>query len=143
MPLAEYLKKLFSLAQTLHRWAGALAAVDQGRREKVANYAEKVADTLSRAADALARLEANPLDRLAARQALKELGRISGYIETMVGVLKHHLDGRKLAGVKRRLEQLGAGGLDNHEALRKSGARSDRLFAAEGYFRALADSLRA
>lgn len=143
MPLTEYFKKLLKLAQTLHRWAGALALIDPGRREKVAIYAEKVAYTLARAADALARLEQNPADRLAARQALRELGRISGYIETIVAVLKHHLDGRKLAGVKRRLELLGTGRLEAHKGLLDAGIRADRLVTAEGYFRALADSLRA
>jgi hypothetical protein len=71
---------------------------------------------------------------------VRELGRITGYLETLVGVLQHHLDGRKLAGVKRRLEQLGPG----RGGLRAAhGLRIDRLLAAEGYFRALADSLRA
>jgi hypothetical protein len=143
VPIPDYLKKLFDIAQSLHRWAAAVAAIDAGKCEKVAAYAEKVADTLGRAADAMTRLELNPGDVPASRQALKELGRITGYIETMVGVLKHHLDGRKLAGVKRRLEQLGTHELNDQEALRKSGTTSGRLFAAEGYFRALADSLRA
>lgn len=143
MPISDYLKRLFAIAQSVHRWAAAIAAIDAGRCEKVAIYAEKVADTLGRAADAMSRLEQNPGDVPASRQALRELGRITGYIETMVSVLKHHLDGRKLAGVKRRLEQLGTHELNDQEALRKSGTTSGRLFAAEGYFRALADSLRA
>jgi len=58
-------------------------------------------------------------------------------------VLQHHLDGRKLAGVKRRLDELGPsrtpGGREPQQSAK---IRVDRLLAAEGYFRALADSLR-
>ena len=57
--------------------------------------------------------------------------------------MRHHLDGRKLAGVKRRLEQLedpSRDALGGAQALR---LQIDRLTAAEGYFRALADGLSA
>ena len=63
-------------------------------------------------------------------------------LETMVGVLQHHLDGRKLAGVKRRLEQLGSQRIDGDFQAPVTEIRIDRLLAAEGYFRALADGLR-
>jgi hypothetical protein len=64
-------------------------------------------------------------------------------VEDIIRALDRHLDGRKLAGVKRRLEALAA-----EEPIRAAirGAdiqRVDRLLEAEGYFRALADSLRA
>ncbi len=142
MHLLEYPKRLLSIAETVNRWAGALAALDRTRRAKVARYAEAIAETLGRAARFSARLAAAPDDKAAQRGVFREFGRITGYLETLVGVLQHHLDGRKLAGVKRRLEQLGprrtSGG---HEAPAAS-IRVDRLLAAEGYFRALADSLR-
>lgn len=141
--LAVYTRKLLGLSQAIHRWLSALTALDDGRRAKVADYADQIAATLSRAAEGLQHLEADPSDKAAARQTIRELGRISGYVETIVGVLEHHLDGRKLAGVKRRLEQL-----QMHEAAGRAiengpRPRIDRLLAAEGYFRALADGLRA
>jgi hypothetical protein len=142
MRLSDYTKKLLTLAQILHRWIGALGALDETRRVKVARYAEEIAATLARAADALIKLEADPRDAGAARAALRELGRISGYIETIVGVLQHHLDGRKVAGVKRRLEQLGPECVKDDLAQPSARTRVERIFAAEGYFRALADSLR-
>jgi hypothetical protein len=143
MHLSGYTKKLLALAQTLHRWAGALGALDRSRREKVAQYADEIAATLARASGSLLRLEADPGDRAATREALREFGRIAGYIETIVGVLQHHLDGRKLAGVKRRLEQLAPQGIRHSLTAVKARAHTDRLIATEGYFRALADSLRA
>jgi hypothetical protein len=142
MHLSSYTKKLLALAETLHRWAGALGALDRSRREKVARYADEIAATLARASAALLRLETDADDQSAAREALREFGRIAGYIETIVGVLQHHLDGRKLAGVKRRLEQLAPQGLRQSLSAGKAQAHTDRLIATEGYFRALADSLR-
>jgi hypothetical protein len=142
--LKDASKTLLSLAEALYRWTGALTGLDGARREKVANYAAAIADTLARLSDALLRLEQNPEDAAAKRLLVRDLGRISGYLETLVGVLQHHLDGRKLAGVKRRLEQLGmeldlALASANHASAKVS---SGRMIAAEGYFRALADSLR-
>ena len=143
MQILEYPKRLLSIAETVNRWAGALAALDRTRRAKVARYALSIADTLGRAARFSARLAAAPDDRVAERGVIREFGRITGYLETLVGVLKHHLDGRKLAGVKRRLEQLGPGRTPGgREAQQPAKIRIDRLLAAEGYFRALADSLR-
>ncbi len=94
MALADYSKRLLGLAETLHRWLSVLAQMDQERREKVARYAEEIAATLARASAALLALETNPGDIVAAREAMREMGRIAGYVETMVGALKHHLDGR-------------------------------------------------
>jgi hypothetical protein len=140
--LAEYAQRLLCLAETVHRWLGALAALDDKRRARVASYAERIADTLARAGDALNRLAQRPQDGWARRQAIRELGRISGYIETMVAALEHNLDGRKLAGVKRRLEQLRPGELHECVVTGRKPLHVDRLASAEGYFRALADGLR-
>ncbi|MBN8910594.1 MAG: hypothetical protein J0H65_00760 [Rhizobiales bacterium] len=141
MQLLEYPKRLLLIAETVNRWAGQLAALDRTRRAKVARYAQSIAETLGRAARFSVRLAAAPEDTKARRGLIREFGRITGYLETLVGVLQHHLDGRKLAGVKRRLEQLGPGRTaEEHEAAAR--IRVDRLLAAEGYFRALADGLR-
>ena len=140
MQLIDFPKRCLAIAVTLNQWVGMISALDQGRRAKVARYADAIADTLDRAQMCAARLVQVPHDKAAQRGLVRELGRITGYLETLVGVLQHHLDGRKLAGVKRRLEQLGPG----RGGLRAAhGLRIDRLLAAEGYFRALADSLRA
>jgi hypothetical protein len=140
--LAEYARRLLCLAETVHRWLGALSRLDDRRRARVAGYAEKIADTLARAGDALSSLSGTPGDARAHRQAIRELGRISGYIETMVSTLEHSLDGRKLAGVKRRLEQLRPWELHECVISGRKLMHTDRLASAEGYFRALADGLR-
>lgn len=139
----EFPKRLLLIAETVNRWGGALAALDRKRRAKVARYAEAIADTLGRAAQFSARLAKAPRDKAAQRGLIRELGRITGYLETLVDVLQHHLDGRKLAGVKRRLEQLGPRRGNAVGDMAAAGKRVDRLLAAEGYFRALADSLNA
>ena len=142
MSLLEFPKRLLSIAERVSTWAGALAALDRTRRAKVARYAEAIAETLGRAARFSARLAAAPADKAAQRGLVREFGRITGYLETLVGVLQHHLDGRKLAGVKRRLEQLGPRQGTGGREVGAVKIRVDRLLAAEGYFRALADSLR-
>jgi phytoene/squalene synthetase len=143
MGLLDLTIKLLGLSETMHRWRGLIRELDAGRREKVARYAERIAGTLGRAAAALATLEKRPGSARAARRAALELGRIAGYVEDIVRALERHLDGRKLAGVKRRLDQLAGkgpleGALDGVDA-----GRIERLLEAEGYFRALADGLRA
>lgn len=142
MPVTDYALRLLRLAETVHGWLGTLAALDRKRRLRVAAYTEEIAGTLARAGEALQRLDAPAPDKPTALAAIRELGRISGYIETMVGVLEHHLDGRKLAGVKRRLEQLRPGELRQSVALGRKPIQVDRLASAEGYFRALADGLK-
>lgn len=143
MRLADYTKHLIDLGQTIYQWVGQVAEIDRARREKVALYAEEIAATLSRAAGALAALELAPQDRSNLLAATRELGRITGYVETIMTALQHHLDGRKRAGVKRRLEHLAPFELE--AAITEIGAfkQARRLTAAEGYFRALADALRA
>ena len=140
---ADYSKKLLGLARALHRWLGALATLDTTRRDRIARYADEIAATLQRAADALARLETDAGDRGSQRALVRELGRIAGYVETIVEVLDQHLDGRKLAGIKRRLEQLGLREGTGGAAPAMDRNQIDRLLAAEGYFRAIADGLRA
>ncbi len=147
MPFSTYALKLLALAQTIHRWLGILSGLDRANRDRIAGYAEAIAATLERAAVALTRLDSDPSDAPARAEALRELGRITGYVETIVAVLEQHLDGRKTAGVKRRLDQLDAERLAlclTDDAQWPAGRpRAERLFAAEGYFRALADGLRA
>lgn len=141
MRFAEYAKKLLALAETMNGWVASAASLDLARREKIARFSTEIAETLARAATALQVLEAAPRDPRALADAVREFGRISGYVETIVDVMRHHLDGRKLAGVKRRLEQLeepSRDALGGAQALR---LQIDRLTAAEGYFRALADGL--
>jgi len=143
MGLLDFTIKLLGLSETMHRWQAALAQLEGERREKVAHYAEAVAATLARAAAAFAVLQKDPASTRAEREAIRELGRIAGYLEDIVAALEHHLDGRKLAGVKRRLDQL-AGREPVRTAVRGADARRiERLLEAEGYFRALADRLRA
>lgn len=142
MRLADYAQRLLRIAETVHRWLGALALLDEARRRRVAKYAERIAATLARAGEALNRLERAPRDARARAQAIRELERISGYIETMVEALQRHLDGRKLAGVKRRLEQLRPGELHKCVVSGRRPMHIERLASAEGYFRALADGLR-
>ncbi len=142
MPIAEYARCILSIAETVHCWLSALSGLDSARRARVAAYAEKIAATLERAGSALRQLEATPPDRTARERAVRELGRITGYIETMVDALEHHLDGRKLAGVKRRLEMLRPGELTKSVVAGRRPIHIDRLASAEGYFRALADGLR-
>jgi hypothetical protein len=143
MRLADYVRRLAELGATVHRWLAVAARLDGVRREKVALYAEEIAATLGRASAALTTLEARPEDRLALLSATRELGRISGYVETIMAALEEHLDGRKRAGVKRRLEHLKP--FDLEAAIVEFGAfrHARRLTSAEGYFRALADTLRA
>jgi hypothetical protein len=143
MHLIDYTLKLLGLSETIHRWHGALTTLEGDRKEKVARYAEEIAATLARAAAAFALLEQDPAAARPEREAIRELARIAGYVEDIVRLLERHLDGRKLAGVKRRLDQL-AGKVPIRSAVRRADAhRVERLLEAEGYFRALADGLRA
>jgi hypothetical protein len=142
MPLAEFAKRLLLLAETVYQWLGSFSALEVDRREKVALYAEEIASTLARAAGALGQLESQPADKQRHLAAIRELGRISGYIETIVLALEHHLDGRKLAGVKRRLKYLTHFELTSAVSRDQAFAHAQRLTSAEGFFRALADALR-
>ena len=68
--------------------------------------------------------------------------RNTGYVENIVAALEGRVDGRRLHGIRRRLEGLAEEGLISGTVQRADAARIDRLLASEGYFRALADSLR-
>jgi len=141
MPLLDYTIKLLGLSEVILRWRESIAKLGTERREKVARYAEEIAATLARAAAAFAILEKGA-NATAHREAVRELGRIAGYVEDIVAALEDHLDGRKLAGVKRRLDQI-AGKEPVLQSVRGADAqRIERLLEAEGYFRALADGLR-
>jgi hypothetical protein len=147
MALSLYTLKLLALAETLHRWLAVLTGLDRANRERIATYADAIAATLARAAAAMTRLEGTVPDSSARTDALRELGRITGYVETIVAVLEQHLDGRKIAGVKRRLDQLDVERLalviTADPGQPDARVRTDRLLTAEGYLRALADGLRA
>ena len=143
LPITTYVLKLLGLSQAIHAWQSTLAKLESARREKIALYADAIAATLARASSAFSTLERDPSDNRALREAIRELGRITGYVEDIVTALEDHLDGRKLAGVKRRLDELAEAHPIRAAAHRKDAARIDGLLEAEGYFRALADGLRA
>ncbi len=143
MSLTRTILQLLGLSQAIHNWQSALATLDAHRREKIALYADAIAATLARASAAFATLDRDQADPRALREAIRELGRITGYVEDIVAALEDHLDGRKLAGVKRRLDQLADPRPARTAALARDHARIDHLLEAEGYFRALADGLRA
>lgn len=142
MPVAAFFVRLVGLSQALHAWRNSLAALEASSREKIALYADSIAATLARAAAAFATLERDPADPRALREAIRELGRIAGYVEDIVTALETQLDGRKVAGLKRRLERLSDPAPPRTVALRPDPQRIDHLAEAEGYFRALADGLR-
>ena len=141
MPIADYARCLLSIAETVHCWLASLPRSMKASRAR-RRLCREDRRHAERAGEALRLLEAAPGDRGARERAVRELGRISGYIETMVGALEHHLDGRKLAGVKRRLEPLRPGELHKTVVAGRKPTHIDRLASAEGYFRALADGFR-
>jgi len=134
--------KLLGIADVICAWQTKLARLDKAQRVKVAAYADAVAGSLARMAAALERLEGNASDRKARRSALREIGRLAGYVETIVHTLRGHVDGRRLAGVERRLKALSDEGGIADALARTDARRIERIVAAEGYMRALADSLR-
>jgi hypothetical protein len=142
MRLVDYTLKLLGLSEAMRKWHGLLSALDQAQRDKIARFAEQIAATLARAAEAFERIERDPGEKSAKRAAVRELGRLSGYVENIVATLEGRIDGRRLNGIKRRLEALTADGLIADAVRKADAARIDRLLASEGYFRALADGLR-
>jgi hypothetical protein len=142
MRVIDITLKLLGLADVICRWQANMSRLDKAKRAKVAEYALAIADSLSRLAAALERLESAAADRIAHRNAVREVGRLAGYLETIVETLRGHVDGRRLVGVERRLQGLAdedrvTGALTGAQAL-----RIERIVAAEGYMRALADSLK-
>ena len=143
MPLHEFILRLLGITRTIQTWHSALLALDADRRVKLAGYADEIAATFARAALAFATLERIPTDARARRDAVRELGRISGYLDDVVSVLEPSLDGRKLAGFRRRLTGLNVPQSLARCATVRGRPRLDALLDAEGYFRALADGLSA
>ena len=143
MRLVDFTLKVLGITEAMRRWHLVVSDVDRRRREKIARYADEIANTLARAAEAFERLDRDPADKAAARIAIREFGRLGGYIENIVATLEGRVDGRRLAGVKRRLEGLAHDGSIAETVRRADAARIERLTVAEGYFRALADGLRA
>jgi len=142
MRLVDYTLKLLGLSEAMRKWHGLLSALDHAQRDKIARFAEQIAATLARAAEAFERIEREPGEKLAKRAAVRELGRLSGYVENIVATLEGRIDGRRLNGIKRRLEALAEDSLIADAVRKADAARIDRLLASEGYFRALADALR-
>jgi hypothetical protein len=146
MSLTATLLKLLGLTQALHALKASFDALETAHREKIAAYAEAIAATFARAAAAVAILEKQPDNAAARRDATREIGRIAAYVEDIVETLGAHLDGRRRAGLTRRLAELAAPDLAPGITHRPADARRkppiDRLLEAEGYFRALADGLR-
>lgn len=142
MRLVDYTLKVLGLSEAMRKWHGLLSALDQSQRDKIARFAEQIAATLGRAAEAFERLEKRPGETAAKRAAIRELGRLSGYVENMVVTLDGRIDGRRLNGIKRRLEALTEDSLIAESVRKADALRINRLLAAEGYFRALADALR-
>ena len=140
--VVDYTRRLLGLSRALRAWLGLLAQLDGRRQDKVARFADAIAATLARAVEAFERIEKEPSSRSARRAAIRELGRLSGYVEGIVAALDGHVDGRRLAGIKKRLEGLAADGLIAASVNNADAQRIDRLSASEGYFRALADGLR-
>jgi hypothetical protein len=141
--MIDYTKRVLDLARAVKDWSSAMLDAGSARRERAARYAEAIADTLARAAESFLRLERDASDRDARRTAVRELGRLAGYVEGFATVLDGRIDGRRLAGLKRRLEGLALEGLIADTIARADARRFERLAAAEGHFRALADGLRA
>jgi hypothetical protein len=142
MRVSDYILKLLGLTETLQTWHSHLTKLAEDRRERVASFAEAMAATLARAAGALTTLEAEPGNLRAARTAIRELARVTGYMDDLVGVLDQHLDGRKLNGVKTRLERLDVPDPVRLAVETPNAYRIPALLEAEGYLRALADGLR-
>ncbi len=140
--MIDFTTKLLSLAKALKDWSSAIFETGENRRQRVSRYAEAIADTLARAGAAFERLEKDAQDMQARRTAIREFGRLAGYVEGIVAALDGRLDGRRVAGLKRRLEGLALEGLIARSIARADRASIDRLASAEGYFRALADGLR-
>ena len=135
--------KLLGISEAMRRWQGVIGELDEKRRLRVAHYAEEIAGTLQRAATGYEQLEKDPGDKAALRAVVREIGRLTGYVETIVATLEGRVDGRRIAGLKRRLEALATEGLITEAIAKADHRRIERLVAAEGYFRALADGLKA
>ena len=142
MRVADITLKLLRLTDAFAKLQDAIAGSDAKRRERIARYADEIAGTLDRAAQAFERLEKLPRDKIATRIAIREFGRLRGYVENITDTLAGRIDGRRLAGITRRLETIASEGLIVESLAHTDPGRIERLASAKGYFRALADSLR-
>lgn len=143
MGLIDYTVKLLGLSEVIHKWRDAMRRMDADDREKIAVYCETIAENVAQAARSFEVLRKDETDKAARREAVLAFGRMAGHVEDIATALADHLDGRKIAGVKRRLDIL----LDQHRMddaiARADSGRIARLHEAEGYFRSVADRLRA
>ncbi len=142
MRLADYAQHLLSLAETVHRWLGALGALDAKRRRRVAKYAEKIAATLARAGEALHRLEGAPRDGKARDEAIRELGASRAISRPSSAPSTATLTGASLPALKGGWSSSGRASCTNAWYRGRKPRHIERLASAEGYFRALADGLR-
>jgi hypothetical protein len=143
MRLVDATLKILGLSDAMRRWHDLLGELERNQREEIARYVDAIADSTSRSVCAFERLMANPADKAARRGAIRELGRLSGYVEDVVSTLDGTLDGRRLRGIRRRLEVLASERAIADTIGNAAIAHVERLSRAEGYFRALADGLRA
>ena len=142
MGLLDYTIRILGLSETILKWQGAITQLGAERREKVAQYAEQIAATLAAPRPPSppwrrTRPTPGPAGRPSANSAASP-----ATSRTSSSALEDHLDGRKLAGVKRRLELLAEKEPMRAAARKADAQRVERLLEAEGYFRALADGLR-
>lgn len=142
MRVVDVTLKLLGLTDALAKLQSVIAGVGDTRRQRIARYASDIAGTLARAAAACETLERKPRDKVAIRIAVREFGRLRGYVENITDTLDGRIDGRRLAGIKRRLESIASEGLIVESLIHHAPGRIERIAAAEGYFRALADSVR-
>jgi hypothetical protein len=143
MRLVDVTLKVLGISEAIRRWQGVVGELDSSRRDRIARYAEEIAASIARTATAVAQLDDDPGDKAGLKSLARELGRLNGYLETIVSCLEGRLDGRRLHGLKRRLEGLSALAAGRQIEASAMPSRIERLMSAEGYFRALADSLRA
>ena len=146
MSVLEAALKLLGLSEALLKWHGPLKELSAARRDRVATYAGEIAASIGRAAAAAEQLSDASLDRKTRRklaaEVVREVGRLKGYVEDVADTLKNHLDGRKLAGVKRRLQSLEITPVELEKDAAETRALVDRFVEAEGYMRALIDRLK-
>jgi len=142
MRLIDVTLKLLGLSEAVLKWQSALTDLARADRARAATYCESIAETLARAAAALARLCDEPRDKTAQRSLPRELGRMKGYLDDLAQLLDEHLDGRKLAGIKKRLAGIFEEGPPDATSIPADEKQVSRLLEAEGYFRALADGLK-
>jgi hypothetical protein len=140
--IPDYAQRLLRLAEIVHGWLGALSALDQKRRLRMAAYADEIAATLARAGNALHRLGASSSDRATEIEAIRELGASAAISRpsstcssiTLTDASSRALKGGPISFARGELRRCVVSG--------RKPIHIDRLASAEGYFRALADGLK-